>query len=266
MARTLSIDLAYTSYEKFGICLVEGVGRPPWHVEFVKPSKLGLSGSPAPAACASQLAQFCAAQEIDILLLDGPQGWKDPGNPYPHSRSCERELHCPAKTGVEGRVKPANYRGFVEFSISLFTTLANRWGMTLLSREGMMPRAGVLLVEVFPHAAWKELGLPSLPAKHRCSAENLDIHTDLLSWRLDLDPLPRPSHDELQALASAAAGPALARNCPGEVVGRTRGYRLAGLDPRRSERGYFLEGLIALPRLLDAPSTKLPPKLSRRLG
>ena len=46
MARVLSIDLAYTSYSKFGACLIDGVGRPPWRLRFVKPGALGLAGDP----------------------------------------------------------------------------------------------------------------------------------------------------------------------------------------------------------------------------
>jgi hypothetical protein len=42
---------------------------------------------------------------IDFLLLDGPQGWKDPRLPH-DSRACDRELACPARVGIEGQVKP----------------------------------------------------------------------------------------------------------------------------------------------------------------
>ncbi len=266
MARTLSIDLAYTSYEKFGICFIDGVGRPPWKVKWVKPSQIGLTGDPAPAACAAELARFCAAEAIDILILDGPQGWKDPSSPHPHCRICERELRCPAKTGVEGKVKPANYSGFVEFSIGLFTTLENRWGMSLLTRTGSRPRAGVLLVESFPHAAWKGLGLPPIPAKHRCTPEKLDVYAELLFWRLGIDSLPHPSHDELQALAAGVTGPAILGNPPGEVSDPPQGYRMVGVDPVRGESGAILEGLIAVPALFESAPVPIPSKLSRRLG
>jgi len=248
MARILSIDLAYTTYEKFGACRIEGAGRPPWKTEFVKPRLLGLSGVPAPAACAEALARWCAAEGIEVLLLDGPQGWKDPRRALSGYRQCERELHCPAKTGTEGKVLPASYRPFVEFSIALFTALAGRWGMTLLSRSAPRPRASVLLVESFPHAAWKGLGLPPLPAKARCPPEEVDRRSDLLHARLGLERAPRASHDEVQALAAGAASPALARIPPGEIPGdNVEGCTLAGLDPLPSGRGYFLEGLIAVP-------------------
>ena len=249
MARILSIDLACTSYEKFGACRIEGVGRPPWPYRLVKPGELGLNGTPRAAACAEALARYCAAEGIEVLLLDGPQGWKDPRRALSSCRECERELRCPAKTGVEGRVVPRNYRAFVEFSIGLFSTLALRWGMALLSRAAPRPRAGVLLVESYPHAAWKGLGLPPLRAKNRCSLEDLDRHADILFERLGLDRPPSVSHDEIQALAAGAAGAALAAVPAGEAPGKPRGCTLTGIDPVRSERGYFVEGLIAVPAL-----------------
>ncbi len=245
MARALSIDLAYTSYAKFGACLIEGVGRPPWRVEFLKPAALGLTGDPTPAGCAASLARFVAAEEIDFLLLDGPQGWKDPQVPLP-CRACDRELACPAKVGTEGKVKPASYRGFVEFSIGVFTTLERRWGMPLLSR-GLRARAGAVLAESYPRAAWKSLGLPALPAKGRCPPEKIHLYNELLFWRLDIDPVFTASHDDLQAAAAAAAGPALAASRDDGISDGARGYRLVGLDPHPSGRGYFLEGLVVLP-------------------
>jgi hypothetical protein len=247
VSSTLSIDLACTSYEKFGICRIDGIGRPPWQVRFLKPGTLGLEGSPAPAACAEAIARYCAAEGVEVLLLDGPQGWKDPKSVLRHSRRCERELACPAKTGTEGKVKPANYRRFVEFSIGLFTTLVGRWGMTLLARSVPRPRAGVLLVESFPHAAWKGLGLDPLPAKHRCRLEEIDRRADELYRKVGIDPAPVPSHDDLQAFAAGIAGPALAAVPAGERPGRPKGCALYGVDPERSDRGYYVEGLIAVP-------------------
>jgi hypothetical protein len=245
MSRVLSIDLAYTSYAKFGACLIEGVGRPPWRVEFVKPEALGLAGEPRPADCAAALARFAAAEEIDFLLLDGPQGWKDPRLPGA-SRACDRQLNCPARVGVPGQVVPANYRGFVEFSIDLFTALTRRWGMPLL-RRGLRPRAGVVVAESFPHAAWKGLGLPPLPAKSRCSAEKIHHFNELLFWRLDFDPVFTASHDELQAAAAAVAGPALASSREEGFSDHARGYRLVGVDPVPGEGKHYLEGLVVLP-------------------
>ena len=79
-----------------------------------------------PTTLADVIYDFCVREHISIVLLYGPQGWKDPESLLPHCRKCERALNTPAKTGLQGIVKPAPYTAFVEFSIAVFAQLVQR--------------------------------------------------------------------------------------------------------------------------------------------
>jgi hypothetical protein len=75
---------------------------------------------------AKVVSEFCHEKGIRILLIDGPQAWKDPDSKWVHCRACEKELATPAKTGAKGMVKPHTWTRFVvsqsKFSISLSRT------------------------------------------------------------------------------------------------------------------------------------------------
>jgi hypothetical protein len=51
---------------------------------------------------ASALYDFCRRENVSILLLDGPQGWKSPQAGIPDMRICERVLNTPGKVGEIG--------------------------------------------------------------------------------------------------------------------------------------------------------------------
>ena len=61
-----------------------------------------------------------------MLLIDGPQGWKHPDHGTAFARSCEAELHTPAKTGLPVTVTPAACFPFVSFSIAVFDAPGER--------------------------------------------------------------------------------------------------------------------------------------------
>ena len=60
--------------------------------EFPPLAEFGLKGDPDPQRCAEALAAFCDASGVGVLLLDGPQAWKDPSTREEHSRVCEALL------------------------------------------------------------------------------------------------------------------------------------------------------------------------------
>src|SRR6476619_2786289 len=122
MDRIISADLAYRTYRDTGIALLQVDGHS-IDCTFVDAAGAGLSGSPAPETLAEFLVTLCSELDATVLLLDGPQAWKDPDNGLEHSRLCERALHTPAKTGVPGVVKPGNYLPFVAFAVAVFDAL-----------------------------------------------------------------------------------------------------------------------------------------------
>ena len=161
----ISIDLAYKRYSDIGVVALtqvdEGIT-----VEVIRLANLGLSGQPAApdlARCLATLAQDRGAQ---MMLIDGPQAWKSPSNGLEHSRRCERELNTPGKTGLPGNTKPANYCGFIAFSIELFDELA-RHGWPRLTAINPPGPACRITIESFPTSAWRKLGSLRCPEKQR---------------------------------------------------------------------------------------------------
>src|SRR6266567_4993210 len=113
----LSVDLACKSVWDIGVAILEP-RRAGTSTEFVEFGEPGQTGPPSPSEVAERCLHLCAQYGASILLLDGPQGWKDPDNGCEHSRVCERLLNAPAKTGLPGYVKPKGYTAFVEFSVA----------------------------------------------------------------------------------------------------------------------------------------------------
>lgn len=231
--RILSVDLANTSYSNFGIVALDAEDERVVVRRFA-PNELRLSGTPSARHFAETLAVACERLQVSVVLLDGPQGWKHPKNGLTHSRVCERALNTPGKTGLPGMTKPANYLGFISFSVEVFDGLVGA-GFRLFS--GRCTER--LLVESFPLSAWKQLGLMPLRAKARSKP------ADLVRAAHDLGsvfPVLIPeglNHDELQALVAAFAGLALARSA-------NRGYATAGIAPSVVD-GTWREGFIVNP-------------------
>lgn len=239
--KVLSIDLAYRDYRDIGVAALhrsDGVIR----VEFLPMQR---QGRPTPKETAETILELATEHDCQLLLLDGPQAWKAPDTPYPHSRVCERVLNTPAKTGLLGQVKPANYAPFVSFSISVFDELEDRGWPRVPTETGPF---GHLAVESFPLSAWRSLGMAILPAKAKAKASDISLRADVLTSQFNLS-LPRvPNHDELQALVSGLAGIPM-------LEGDRAAYKLDGIAPLVIE-GVVREGFIANP--LRSTSLSIP--------
>lgn len=124
---------------------------------------------------------------------------------------CERRLNTPAKTGLPGSVKPANYAPFVTFSIRIYDCLAELGWTRFSGKNQDLNGSRRLLVESFPLSAWRALNIPSLPAKRRAQQSDLADRLRALMDIFDLQVNEVPNHDELQALVAGLAGVYLER-------------------------------------------------------
>ncbi len=198
-----------------------------------------------PEVLAGRLNHLCTVRGIRILMLDGPQAWKSGANGLEHARVSERQLNTAAKTGLPGMVKPATYRSFVEFCMDVYDALCRRGWRRLQTRpQPSSPDPAVasidrVLVESYPYAAWKSLGLKPLPAKRRAKVSDLDEAYGALRAVVPFTTNRPPNHDQLQAIVGGMPGLALEEHNPAAM-------RIVGNPPRREE-GHWREGFIVLP-------------------
>jgi hypothetical protein len=231
----VSVDLAHSDYRNIGIVVMSRRSNR-ISCQFETPANYG---APDPGFLGAFLDNLCAKYGARYLLMDGPQGWKDPSNGHLHARVCERELNTPAKTGLPGIIKPANYAPFVVFSVAVYDALARcgwrRWpGVHYGAGEGRF------LVESFPLSAWRSLDLPILPAKSKAMREDIQERATTLARKLSLDLGREPGHDELQALVAGLAGIAI-------EAGNYVGIAVAGRSPFLLG-GTWREGFIVNPK------------------
>lgn len=239
LGTVVSADLAYKRYIDVGIAVLSADRRGALQVRFAKAASLGLTGTPDPERLGRALASLCGDTHASILLLDGPQGWKDPCNGLEHCRICEKQLNTPAKTGLPGRVKPANYAPFVHFSIRVFDELL-RCGAHLLSSDGFESgHAGLLVLESFPHSAWRGIGIDPLPGKRTSRTHHINDRCRRLRDLYSLEVAGDPSHDELQALVAGLAGIAYQQQ-------EGDSFQVIGIAPRIVD-GVRREGFIMSP-------------------
>jgi hypothetical protein len=185
------------------------------------------------------LNHMATVRGIQVMMLDGPQAWKSRDNGCVHARVSEQQLNTAAKTGLPGMVKPLTYRPFAEFCLDVYDALCRRGWRRLATREqpGRAPER--VLVESYPHAAWKALGLKPLPSKRRAKITDLVEAYGALRRVVPFTTSRPPNHDQLQAIVGGLPGLALeARDAAGA--------QFVGAPPRR-EDGHWREGFIVLP-------------------
>ena len=107
---------------------------------------------------AGRLNHLCNIRNIRVIMLDGPQAWKSRSNGLEHSRVSERQLNTAAKTGLPGMVKPVTYRAFAEFCLDVYDALCRRGWRRLETQDHPGSPPDRVLVESYPHAAWKSSG------------------------------------------------------------------------------------------------------------
>ena len=204
---------------------------------------------PAPAGpvdanlLAGRLNHLCGVRGIRIMMLDGPQAWKSRSNGFQHARVGDRQLNRASKTGLPGLVKPLTCRTFAEFCLDVYDALCRRGWHRLASSDQLGSALGQgqerILVESYPFAAWKSLGLKPLPPRRRAKVSDLAESFAALRSLIPLATNRPPNHDQLQAIVGGLPGLALEER-------NSAAARIVGNPPRR-EDGHWREGFIVLP-------------------
>ena len=238
----LSVDLAFRRWRDLGIVVMERRREPGAAVQCEILSNLGAEDEPGPVLAevlAGRLNHLCGIRGIRIVMLDGPQAWKSAENGLHHARLSEQQLNTSAKTGLPGMVKPVTYRPFAEFCVDVYDALCRRGWKRLASSDQPKDRSEHVLVESYPYAAWKALGIRPLPAKKRATVCDLAEAFAALQATVPVTVNRPPNHDQLQAIVGGLAGLALEARDPA-------GARIVGSTAKR-EDGHWREGFIVVP-------------------
>jgi hypothetical protein len=236
----LSVNLAFSRWTDLGIVLLDRGGNPdaPVACEIVMWNE---PGQVDPEVLAGRLNHLCGIRGINVLLMDGPQAWKSRTNGLEHARVSEQQVNTVAKTGLPGMVKPATSRGFAEFCVDVYDAMCRRGWRRLDTREQAGGIKGRVLVETYPHGAWKSLGIKPLPSKRKSLVSDLAEAFGALRAAVPLTVNRPPNHDQLQAIVGGLPGLALEEKDSSSA-------RILGTAPRR-EDGQWREGFIVMPQL-----------------
>lgn len=233
----LSVDLACRSWSDLGVVLLEQKGA------LIQCDVISWQCREAPPVVelAIRLNSLCVERNAGILMLNGFQARKAEDDGHEHCRASERELNTAAKTGLPGTVLPGTHGRFVAYCLALYDALERLGWQRLATREAPEeagPRK--ILVESYPHFAWKSLGITPLPSKRRCRVSHLAESWAALTALLPITANQPPNHNQIQAIVGGLPGLALEQRSH-------LGTRIVGQPPRQ-EGGYWREGFIAVPR------------------
>jgi hypothetical protein len=250
----LSVDLAYRRWTDLGVVLLnrepapvavcDGSQRSPISCELIPFGAPGLdaetdNGPIGAEILAGRLNHLANVRGARVMMLDGPQAWKSKSNGLEHARVSERQLNTAAKTGLPGIVRPITYRPFAEFCIDVWDALCRRGWRRLSTQDHSGSPQERVLVESYPFAAWKSLGLKPLCSKRRAAPGDLAVARAALEALIPFTCSAEPNHDQLQAIVGGLPGLALEERNSSDV-------RIVGKPPRREE-GHWREGFIVLP-------------------
>jgi hypothetical protein len=236
----LSVDLAFGRWSDLGIVVLERSAKRKTEAPIDCEIVMWNDAGPVEAeVLAGRLNHLCGVRGIRVLMLDGPQAWKSRTNGLEHARVSERQLNTACKTGLPGMVKPATYRPFAEFCLDVYDALCRRGWKRLATREQPAAPTERVLVESYPYAAWKSLGIKPLASKRRARVSDLAEAFGALRAVVPFKVNRPPNHDQLQAIVGGLPGLALEER-------NADGVRIVGAPPRREE-GHWREGFIVLP-------------------
>ena len=256
----LSVDLACRSWSDLGVVLLEKKEGEMGTFIACEIMRWEDVAAPPVIELAMRLNQIALERGAGVLMLDGPQAWKSEENGEAFCRVSERELNTAAKMGLpdkaSGTVLPGTYERFVGYCLALYDALARLGWQRLSTRDPAERHSGKILVESYPQAAWKSLGIIPLPAKRKCRVSHLAEAYAALTAMLPIVTSRPPNHNQMQALVGGLPGLAIEERAEASAgsrsaAARARGGKVAGArivgEAPRWESGHWREGFIALP-------------------
>jgi hypothetical protein len=235
----LSVDLAIRNWSDLGVVYLEHRGAQiaceiinlnQWH----DPAE----GPPPVVELAVRLNTLCIERGAAVLMLDGPQAYQADEHAAAYSHMHNSAGSSPNDFGpnpVQSCGATITHDRFVTYCLALYEALARLGWQRLASldrdsRRGS-PRSGnpatgsesarqsthprKILVESYPNAAWKSLGI-ALPDRQSCRVSDLAEAWAALTAILPVTSNRPPNHNQMQALAGGLPGLAIASDLEGE--------------------------------------------------
>ena len=233
----LSVDLACRSWSDLGVVLLEQKGP----LIACKVIRWNEPYPPPVVELALRLNQVCIEHDAGVLMLDGPQAWKAE-KPDENAQMAGLAGNTPPRQGL-----PASYERFVGYCLALYDALGRLGWLRLATREQLAGSATdtprKTLVESYPEAAWKSLGIAPLPAKRECRVSHLAEAYAALTAILPITTSQPPNHAQLQAIIGGLPGLAIEERSDSRAV---PAKKITGQQPRW-KNGKWREGFIVLP-------------------
>jgi len=226
---TLSLDPSHLEYRGSGVVALTGE----WPRMTVVTCKIDRSGTPTPEGLVQAILPLFKEHGARCLVLASPASWKGMECEHQGSRCCDRLLNKPTKAGYPGAVVPRSSTRAAEFSIAVAQELIKRG---FRPYEGVIEEDQSILLESFPLAAWKALGIRPLPSRENGGLLQIPSRMRQLRELMDIALPASLTHDQAQALVCGLAGAQL---------GATD-ISLVGAPPAEVD-GTPREGFIALP-------------------
>jgi len=229
----LGIDLACRRWADIGTARLEPVAGT--RARATSPALVFPKGDPDPRVLAGLIDAHCRKFGVGWVALDGPHAWRDPASTRPGAgRWCEKLARAQGKTGVAETALPRTQLRWTRFCIEVFDALLAMPGVWLAGDGPSGHAYGVL--ETFPTATWRALGLSPLPGKAAARVGGVEAWRERLEQAAGLSVPAGLGHDDLQAVVAALPAWALAGG------GVRRAMALG--DPARLAGGKRAEGLI----------------------
>ena len=158
----LGIDLASRRWADIGSAMV--ALQPNGRLASTVPAMAWPSGQPEAKELARLIDTYCRDHGVHMVGLDGPHAWKNPLSKRPGAgRWSEYMVRAQGKPGQPGYALPRTQLRWTQFCIEVFDALLAKPDVCLAQPEGMPTGYSYAVMETYPTATWKALGLSPLP-------------------------------------------------------------------------------------------------------